>query len=185
MKRSYIKPKAPLTSAELQIRDEFRKYKQERRALIAANSPLLEMRGGTNSRSGARGRYHKGEWIPSKWQLNCLILLEWREKIGEITGLVSQDIIPFTVYNECGIPHQMTIEIDFCFFDKNINRPCRWDAKPPKVSHTRSGRKYPQKLHEAWLQRFELLKFCQPDFDYRILEKGNTWLDTDLNIIRD
>lgn len=177
MKRSPFKRKL-LTPAQVQLREETRKYKQDLKA--SSLSTGYNKRNG--SRSGAKGQYYKGEWIPSQWQLECLKILELREKAGEITDLTSQEDIRFKIYNEAGESLELNINLDFSFFDKSINRHCRWDAKPPKVVHTRHGRKYPQKLHEGWLQRFEILKFCQPDYDYRILEKGNCWRDLDLNI---
>lgn len=125
------------------------------------------------SRSGARGGYHKGEWIPSTWQLNCLKYLENLEKEGKIKDLESQVDLEFTIYNEAQQPMKLKLNMDFVFFDNRINRPCRWDAKPPKRVHTKWGKKNPWKIHEAWLDRYEILKFCQPDFNYRILEKNN------------
>lgn len=180
MRRSGFKNKV-LTPAQRQIKEETKKWKQDLKQLSVKTG--FNQRSG--SRSGARGQYYKGEWIPSQWQLECLIMLEWRERAGQITDLESQNRIPFTIYNEAGEPLTLEIEIDFCFFDKNINRPCRWDAKPPKVTHTKSGRKYPQKIHADWNTRFDILKHCQPDYDYRILEKGNCYEDLDLNLIRD
>lgn len=176
MRRSGFKHKAPLTQAQRQIKEETRRWKADMRSLGKPQG---------SSRSGARGQYYKGEWIPSVWQLECLRALEWREKAGEIDGLVSQEDIKFKIYNEAGKYLDLCINIDFCFFDKSIKRYCRWDAKPPKIVHTKQGRKYPQKLHEAWLLKFDLLKFIQPDFDYRILEKGNCWKDLDLNLVDD
>lgn len=169
MKKSGFKRKPALTDAQRQQRDELLKWKRENRA---------------RGRSGALGSYHKGEYIPSRWQKECLIMLEWREKAGEISDLESQVDIPFTIYDQCGNPLDLMINVDFTFFDENLGRDCRWDAKPPKVVHTKHGRRYPQKLHEAWLLRWKLLQFVEPDFDYRLLEKGNCELD-DLNIVRD
>ena len=185
MKRSGFKNKV-LTSAQRQIKEETKKWKRDIKLLSWHNSELANSKGrrANGSRSGARGQYYKGEWIPSQWQLECLKILELREKAGEITDLVSQEDVQFKIYNEAGEVLELKINIDFCFFDKSINRRCRWDAKPPKTVHTKHGKKYPQKLHEGWLQRFEILKFCQPDFDYRILEKGKCYEDLDLNYIR-
>lgn len=174
VKRSPLKRKI-LTPAQEQIREETRRWKMDMKALGQKS----------RGRSGALGQYHAGEWIPSRWQLECLKILELREKAGEITNLESQPIIPFTIYNEAGERMDLKIEIDFTFHDKNINRNCRWDAKPPKVVHTKHGRRYPQKLHAEWMLRFKLLQFCQPDFDYRILTKDNCYLETDFNIMED
>lgn len=179
MKRSGFKNKV-LTSAQRQIKEETKKWKQDLKQLSVKTG--FNQRSG--SRSGARGQYYKGEWIPSQWQLECLKVLELREKAGEIIDLVSQEDIQFKIYNEAGEVLELKINIDFCFFDKSINRRCRWDAKPPKVVYYRSGKAYPQKIHAEWLLRFEILKFCQPDYDYRILEKGKCYEDLDLNYIR-
>lgn len=179
MKRSPFKAKV-LTPAQRQLKDEHRKYRQDLKALSQQTG--FNKRSG--SRSGARGQYYKGEWIPSQWQLECLKMLELREKAGEIADLISQEDIRFKIYNEAGQALELSINIDFTFFDKSINRQCRWDAKPPKTVHTKHGKKYPQKLHEGWLQRFEILKFCEPDYDYRILTKGNCYEDLDLNYTR-
>jgi len=172
MKRSAFKPKLPLTPAQQQIKEETRRWKADMRSLGKTQG----------SRTGARGQYYKGEWIPSQWQLECLKLLELRETAGEILDLQSQVDISYVVYNEAGETRSYNINIDFCFFDKNINRHCRWDAKPPKVVHTKSGRKYPQKIHAEWNLKFDQLKFCQPDYDYRILIKGNCYYFSDLNL---
>lgn len=170
MKRSAFKRKPPATPAQKQWRNE----RSEWRAKF-----------GTKGRSstGASGSRYKGEWIPSQWQLECLKLLEHREVNGEIEDLQSQITIEYTIYNEAGQSMTETIEIDFVFFDKTLNRHCRWDAKPPKVVHTKHGRLYPQNKHRDWLTRFKQLKFCQPDYDYRIIEKNRTWRDFDFNLI--
>jgi len=182
VKRSAFKPKLPLTPAQQQIKDETRRWKREVKLLAYHNSSLKKAYSVSNSRTGARGQYYKGEWIPSQWQLECLKLLELRETAGEILDLQSQVDISYTVYNEAGETRSYNINVDFCFFDKNINRHCRWDAKPPKVVHTKSGRKYPQKIHAEWNLKFDQLKFCQPDYDYRILIKGNCYYFSDLNL---
>lgn len=174
MRRSQFKPKI-LTDAQRQIKEEWRKHKADLRAIGQAGK----------SRTGARGSYHNGTWVSSQWELECLKMLELRQEAGRIKDLKHREIITFSLYNEAGQRHKLQIEMDFTFFDLDINRYCRWDAKPPKVVHTKSGRKYPQKIHEAWLQRFELLQFAQPDFNYRLLVKGNCWEEYDLNIVKE
>lgn len=167
MKRSSFKLKLP--DPQKQLKEAYKEAKRQAR--------LLGLKG--RSRTGAIGSYYEGEWIPSKWELECKKYLRFLEKAGKIKDL-SKETITYTVYNENGESRTEKIEIDFCFFHNELNRPCRWDAKPPKVAHTRQGRRYPQKVHELWKFKFEQLKFCQPDYDYRILEKGRIWRDIDI-----
>jgi hypothetical protein len=162
VKRSTIQRKPALTEAQKQLRDAYRQAKQKGR-----------------SRSGARGEYVDGEWIPSQWEKHCKAELMLMYKAGEITEPTKQ-VITYTLFNEAGVGITEQIEIDFCFYHNNLKRHCRWDAKPPKVAHTKHGKRYPQKLHAEWLHKFKLLQFCEPDFNYRILEKGNTWRGIDI-----
>lgn len=172
MKQSPLKRKTE-ADPQAQIKEAHKEYKLRARAMGL----------GGKSHTGSRGQYYKGEWIPSEWQLECLQLLEFREKIGEIVDLASQIDIDYTIYNERGQSMELTINMDFVFFDNNLNRSCRWDAKPPKVAHHKGGKSYPQAKHKEWLLKFKQLKFCQPDYDYRILEKGRTWRDYDFNLM--
>lgn len=159
MKRSPFKHKHP--DPQAQLKAEHKLLKMRERA--------LGIKG--RSRSGARGQYFEDEWIPSQWELACRKQLRWMEKAGKVENL-RKEVVTFVIYNAEGTPKVLQMEIDLCFFHKDLNRECRWDAKPPKVVHTKWGRRYPQKLHAEWLFKFELLKFCQPNYDYRILEKG-------------
>lgn len=168
MKRSGFKRKAPMTDAQRQVYEAHREVKREMQRLRISRS-----------RTGAIGSYYNGEWIPSKWELECRKKLHWMEKAGEIENL-RKDTITFSVFNSGGLEKKLQIEIDFCFYHKGLSRHCRWDAKPPKVVHTRHGRRYPQKIHAGWMERFELLRFCEPDYSYRILEKGNTYEGIDI-----
>lgn len=171
MRRSGFKNKV-LTPAQRQIKEETRKWKQDLKQLSVKTG--FNQRSG--SRSGAKGQYYKGEWIPSQWQLECLKVLELREAAGEIKDLVSQEDIMFKIYNQAGESFDLQINIDFTFFDKSINRYCRWDAKPPKVVFHRNGKAYPQKIHAEWLLRWKLLQHAQVDYDYRLLIKGDPWV---------
>lgn len=157
MKNSGFKPKL-LPDPQRQIKEEMKLAKLRQRAL-------------NRSRTGAIGSYYEGEWVPSKWELEWKKKLRILENAGKIKDL-RKEVITFYIYNEFGEKKSLQIEIDYCFYHVNWKKNCRWDAKPPKVVHTKHGRKYPQKIHSGWLTRFEILKFCEPEHDYRILEKG-------------
>lgn len=128
---------------------------------------------------GAVGQYHEGEWVPSKWELHCKQILRAMEDAGRIENL-RKEILSYTIYNDADEARVEKIEMDFCFYHKELKRECRWDAKPPKTAHTKRGRNYPQKKHASWFVRYEQLKFCQPDYFYQILEKGKVWIGIDI-----
>jgi len=156
----FLKPKK-LTDAQRQLREAYKLGKVKLR-----------------SRTGAIGSFYEDQWVPSQSQLGCYKLLKQMERQGKIQDLKHQEQIAFSVFREDGLRKVIQINIDFVFFHRGINRPCRWDWKPPRVVHTKNGRRYPQKIHEGWFERFELLKFCEPDFDYRILTKESyDWID--------
>lgn len=162
MKRSGFARKEPITEAQRQLREAYKLSKKKGR-----------------SRSGAIGEYVDGEWIPSQWEKHCKAELMLMFKAGEITE-PKKEVVTYKIFNEAGVFLVEQIEIDFCFYHNGLKRHCRWDAKPPRVQHTKHGRRYPQKLHAEWLHKFKHLQFCQPDFNYRILEKGNTWRSIDI-----
>jgi hypothetical protein len=166
VKRSAFKRKEP--DPQAQIKEAHREYKKRSR--------LLGGRG--RSRTGAIGSYHEGQWVPSQGQLGAYKMLQAMERKGVIKDLVHEEVITFKLFNEFGQVKTEQINIDYVFFHNGINKSCRWDWKPPRVVHTKQGRKYPRKIHADWFKRFELLQFCQPDHDYRILDKESyEWID--------
>lgn len=168
MKRSGFKRKEPETDAQRQLREAHREAKR-----------ALGSLGRNRSRSGARGSYYNDEWIPSQWELECRKMMHWREKAGEVSNL-RKEVITFKLLREDGLEKVLQIEVDLCFFHNGLKRECRWDAKPPRVQHTKWGRRYPWSLHREWLLKWELLQFAQPEYDYRILEKGNCYAGIDI-----
>lgn len=96
----------------------------------------------------------------SQWEAQKFIELLWRERAGEIKDLKDHVIITFKVFNEAGDYKQFQINIDFEYFDKNLNRVVRVDRK--------STKKLVKKNQADWLMRWDLLKFSQPDCMYEL-----------------
>ena len=166
MKRSSLKRKEPLTDAQKQIKQHWKEFKQGL--------------GKGKSTTGARGKYYKGEWFPSTWELECYKLLELRELAKEIENLESHVILPILIKNDSGAILRLTIEVDFTYFDKNLNRHCRVDAKQPKTVHTKRGKRNLDNKRKDWFQRWQILQHLEPDFQYVILRQHSTWRGIDI-----
>jgi len=96
----------------------------------------------------------------SQWEADKYIELLWLEKAGRVTNLQDHKIITFRIFNEAGNHKQYQINIDFEFFDKDLNRWVRHDRK--------STKKLVKRNQAEWLARWELLKFAEPDFQYEL-----------------
>lgn len=168
MKRSAFRHKLP--DPQQQIRDAHKEYKRRARAFGQ----------GGRSRSGARGEYHEGVWSSSQWELECKKFCLWRLRAKEISNYRYREIITYEIFRFDGLKITEQIEVDHCFYDEIMKREVRADSKPPKVVHTKQGKRYPWKLHEGWFVRWDQLKIIQPEFEYQIWEKGNCYVGIDI-----
>lgn len=145
MKRSPLKRK-PVDYAELLAKQAFRKAK----STLKVGTPRIK----------SRKHYYKDILFDSTWELEGYKELEYRVLAKEITDLDDHVTVTYKVFNEAGDYKQFQINIDFQYFDKNLNRWVRKDRK--------SSKKLVKKNQEGWLLRWEMMKFAEPDFQYEL-----------------
>ena len=188
MKNSGFKRKPP--DPQKQIKEAHRDHKREMRKLMESNSPLaqamqeVECASKGKSRSNAKGRWYKGVYFKSTWQLSCWNELEEKQSRGLIRDLKHEEIVTYIIKREDGAEHKEQIEVDYSYFDIGLNRAVRADAKPLRYRiYWRNGKrvKYDaDKGREDWFRRWEQLKFLQPDFMYVIWRQHSTWRGIDI-----
>jgi len=98
----------------------------------------------------------------SEWEAEKYRELLMLEKAGLIEGLKDHLVITYKLFNEHGDSRQFQINIDFEYFDKELNRFVRCDRK--------STKKLVKKVQPDWLLRFELLKLAEPEKDGKVIE---------------
>lgn len=157
MKRSGIKKKV--------VDPTEQKLKMEKRIGLRQ---IRAARGNTAfSRMSIKSRkvWYKDVQYDSIWELDGFRYdIELRIAAGKITDYNDHVTVTFKVFNEAGEFLQKQINIDFQYFDKDLNRWVRRDRK--------STKKLVKKRQPDWLLRWELMKFAEPDFQYELEYMG-------------
>lgn len=156
MKRSAFKPKK-LTDAQKQLREAFK-----------LNKSLL--RKGRKRISSRRCQY-RGIQFDSQWERACYIELYAKQTNGEISNLSTHEIIPILIKNEANQVLRITINVDFVFYDNNLKRWVRADAKPPKKLDSQK---------KDWFLRWSILQHVDPDYQYILYRQHSTWREVDI-----
>lgn len=162
-----VSKKMQETDAQKQVRDEYAAAKKRAKNFST-----------NKSNSGATGKYYKGVYYPSTWELTVYKEHEYLELSGTISNLESHAIIEFFIVREDGEKLRETIEVDLVFFDNNLKRWCRKDAKPPRFRINKNGTKTDlDRKRKDWFLRWEYLQFLQPDYVYEIIRMHSGWRD--------
>jgi hypothetical protein len=171
MKRGYIQRKPPLTDAQKQIKEAYRQAKVEIKQYVKGKST-----------SGAKSCQWKGVKFKSEWERDVYKELYYKQQAKLIRDLDTHVIVTFPLYNEAGEVKKEQIEVDFTYFDIELNRSVRLDAKQPKfaVNKRTLKRTNLDAKRKDWFLRWEWLQFSQPDHMYVILRKHSTWRGIDI-----
>jgi hypothetical protein len=161
MKNSGFKRKQPDPQAQLK-----EAYKLQK---LAAKS--VSRFGQNRKRINSRRKQYKGIKFDSTWEYECYLELERRLNAGEIENLDTHVLLRIDIKNESGAILRLTINIDFTYFDKVLNRKVRADAKPPKKL---DGQK------KDWFIRWNILRHLEPDYYYTIFRMHSTWRTIDI-----
>lgn len=146
MKQSGFKRKPPMTEPQKQLREAY-----------AAHKSSLKRQ---PKRIPSRKAYVEGVLCDSQWEAEKYRELLLLQRAKRITNLEDHKTVTFKIYNEAGQYKQFQINIDFEFFDKDLNRWVRHDRK--------STKKLVKRNQAGWLMRWELLQFAEPDFQYEL-----------------
>ena len=122
-------------------------------------------------RINSRRKQYKGIKFDSTWEYECYLVLERRLQAGEIENLETHVLLPINIKNEAGLNLRLTLNIDFTFYDKVLQRHVRADSKPPKKLDSQK---------KSWFLRWQILQHLEPDFLYQIYRMHSTWRTIDI-----
>ncbi len=145
-----ISKKMQETAPQRQIREAYAQHK-------ASLKPKAK-------RIPSRKTYVEGVLCDSQWEAEKYRELLLLQRAGLIMNLEDHKTITFKIYNEAGDAKQFQINIDFEFFDKELNRWVRHDRK--------STKKLVKRNQASWLHRWELLQFAEPYWQYELEYMG-------------